>query len=90
MIPNGERAQPYAANTKFSGMLLAPSALHPQSHRLVVHDDRTIEFLALWPLYPEEMELKLNQGLEALQAAFAAAHVTDLFDIHRPNVARSI
>jgi hypothetical protein len=86
-IPNTPPKQPYAPNTGFSCMLLLPSALHPNSHRLVVHDDVMIQFLALWPLYPEEMQLKLEHGLEALQAAFAAAHVTDLLDLHRPNVA---
>jgi hypothetical protein len=89
-IPNTPPTQPYAPNTGFSCMLLLPSLLHPDARRLVVHDDVTIEFLSLWPLYPEELELKLNEGLSALQAAFAAAHVTDLLDNHRPNVARSV
>jgi hypothetical protein len=89
-IPNTPPDQPYAPNTGFSCLLLLPSVLHPNARHLVVHDDVTIEFLSLWPLYPEEMELKLNEGLEALQAAFAAAHIADLLDIHRPNVARAV
>jgi hypothetical protein len=87
-VPNTPSDQPYAPNTGFSCLLLLPSALYPAARHLVVHDDITIEFLALWPLYPEELELKLSQGLKALQAAFAKAGVTDLLDIHRPNVAK--
>jgi len=88
MIPNGQRAERYAANTEFGGMLLMPSALHPRSQRLVVHDDRSIEFLALWPLYPEEMELQRTWGTEALRTALAQAGVTELVDIRRRNVGR--
>jgi len=87
-IPNGARGEPYAANTGFGGVLLAPSALHPQSHRLAVHDDMAIEFLALWPLYPEEMEMKRTQGTDALRAALAREGVTELVDVRRKNVAK--
>ena len=87
MAPNGEHGEPYAANTGFGGVLLLPSALHPQSHRLVAHDDLCIEFLALWPLYPEEMELQRTRGTEALRAALARARVTELVDVRRRNAA---
>ena len=88
-VPNHPPEQSYAPHTGFSCMLLMPSALHPASRRLVAHDDLTIEFLALWPLYPEEMALKLQRGLGALRDAFAEAHITDLVDNRRRNVARS-
>jgi hypothetical protein len=68
-------------------VLLLPSALHPQSHRLVAHDDLCIEFLALWPLYPEERELQRTRGTEALRAALARARVTELVDVRRRNAA---
>jgi hypothetical protein len=89
-IPNSPSDQSFASNTGFASILLLPSVLHPAARHLVAHDDVTIEFMALWPLYPEEMELKANHGLEALRTAFAAADVTDLLNIHRPNVARSV
>jgi len=78
----------FAANTRLSGVLLAPSALHPQSHRLVAHDDMAIEFLALWPLYSEEMEMKRTQGTAALRTAQAREGVTELVDIRRKNVGK--
>jgi hypothetical protein len=88
-VSNGPERQGLAHNTGFTGMLLLPSRVHPDARCLVVHDDLAIQFLALWPLYPEEMDLKLNRGLDALQSAFARAGVTDLVNIHRPNVARA-
>ena len=87
-IPNGEQGERYAANTGFGGVLMLPSALHPQSRRLVAHDDICIEFLALWPLYLEEMELQRARGTEALRAALARAGVTELVDVRRRNVGK--
>ena len=88
MVPNGEHEEPYAGNTGFGGVLLLPSALHPQSHQLVAHDDVVIEFLALWPVYPEEMAMQRARGTWALRAALARAGVTEMVDVRRRNVAR--
>ena len=63
--------------------LLAPPMLHPKARRLVVHDDLAIEFLALWPIYREEMEFKLEHGVEALMERFARTGVTDLIEVGR-------
>jgi hypothetical protein len=87
IIPNIPEGRSFASATGFAGMLLLPSVVHPKSQRLVVHDDTAIEFLALWPLFPEEIKLHRRAGLAALQAAFARCGVTDLIDVHRPNVA---
>ena len=87
-FPTYPKAGPSRA-TRFTGILLMPSSILPKSYRLVVHDDAAIEFLALWPLYPEEVELHRTKGLATLQAAFAQAGVTDLINIHRPNVVTS-
>ncbi|HEY4328693.1 MAG TPA: suppressor of fused domain protein [Phycisphaerae bacterium] len=82
-IPNGEDAVPFSENTKFGSLLVAPSALHPDSHTLVIHDDMSVDFLALWPLHSAELEYKLSHGPEALISRFQRSGITELVDLTR-------
>jgi hypothetical protein len=85
-IPNGENADPYADNTGFGCMILLPGlSLGPAFLHLKINDEKTITFYCLYPLYKEEMELKLKKGSDALIDKFEKYHVTDIFDIERPN-----
>ncbi|HYE21513.1 MAG TPA: suppressor of fused domain protein [Tepidisphaeraceae bacterium] len=85
-IPNGDPAEPVATNTKLCCMLLMPPVLVSEGfHRLAVSDDKAINFYALFPLYQEEMELKLNKGLDPLVERFAKAEVSELLDVGRKN-----
>ena len=86
-IPNGEQADPFAANTRFGCLLVVPPLRSPQSARLVVSDHVAISFLALMPLYPEEMRLKLRSGAAVLHKLLDNAVLTELIDIRRRNVA---
>jgi hypothetical protein len=89
VIPNIPADKPLAPDNRFTGILLLPSVIHPEAQRLVVHDDTAIEFLALWPLYAEEIELYHRHGLSTLKAAFMNAGITDLINPRRRNVAVS-
>jgi len=86
-MPNGPQGEPFSVSTHLGCMLAQPSVLDPKADRLVVHDDLTIAFLALWPIYPEEMALKLHQGADALMDRFHRAGITDLINPQRKNVA---
>lgn len=86
-IPNGERAAPFAKNTRLGCMMVSPPMLSPESFKLVVNDHASIYFFALTALYPEEMNLKLRGGSGALDPLMDAACVTELIQIDRPNVA---
>ena len=89
-IPNGEDVVPFAANTRLGCMMIAPPLMSPESVKLAVNDQVTIYFLALMPLYPEEMQLKLNSGLQSLNDRLDAANLSELIQINRSNVAESM
>lgn len=86
-IPNGVPANPLAENTRLNGFLLLPPFSWPDEKlSLTAGDGNKITFLAIYPLYEEEMQFKLDQGVDALIDLFAAAGVTELVQIDRPNV----
>jgi hypothetical protein len=87
-IPNGDPAQPFADDTKLSGILLLPPVSVPEEFlRLEIDDEKTIEFFCLVPLYSEEMNLKLTRGSSALLERFDQHDINDIVDLRRPNVA---
>jgi hypothetical protein len=87
-IPNGDPPEPLASNTKLSGMLLLPPIRFGEDFaQVTLEDGTTVHLWAVIPLYPEEMELKLKEGVEALFPGFDKHGVTELLDIHRENVA---
>jgi len=86
-VPNGDPAEPYAANTALDGAIVLPSVTVPDGfEELAVDADKTIHFLAVVPLYPEEMALKLHEGSDALLDRFAAHEISDIVDPQRRNV----
>lgn len=89
-IPNGEEAAPFARNTRLGCMMVTPPFLSPQSAKLIINDHVTIYFLALMPLYPEEMQLKMSRGADALNDLLDNAGLQELIDIQRVNVAASL
>lgn len=88
-IPNGDPAEPYADNTKFSCALILPPLNAPDEfHCMETADGTSIWFYSVVPLYEEETNFKLNKGLDALLARFDKADVTDIVDINRTNSCR--
>ena len=68
--------------------MLPPVTTPEDFAELVLEDGRTIAFMALMPLYPEEMDLKLKKGAEALLLRMHKKDVWDVIDTGRPNVGR--
>lgn len=88
-MPNGDPPEPLADDTALAAVLLLPSVLLPPTvHRLETPSGKTIDFLCLVPLYPEELELKLTKGTDALLELFDRHGVTELIRRDRVNVAR--
>jgi hypothetical protein len=88
-IPNGNPAEPFAENTKLDGIiLLTPSQVPSEFLNLKINDNKTIEFLVVFPLYPEEMELKLRKGSDALLNKLIENGIDDIVVIDRKNVAK--
>jgi hypothetical protein len=87
-IPNGENADPFADNTKLGCMILFPSLSLPETFfELQMSNEKKILFHCLFPIYKEEMELKLKKGVEALMDGFEKYQIRDVVDINRVNVA---
>jgi hypothetical protein len=89
-IPNGEEAEPFADDTEQGCMLLLTAISLPEEFQtLQVRSNKTVQFYTLYPLYREEMELKMNQGVGALLDRFEEYNISDVLDLTRPNVARA-
>lgn len=91
-VPNGgEEPAPYSENTEFvCALLMVPCLILPSEVGVLkLADGRRINFYAVWPLYQSEVDLKLNQGLDALIDRFERHQVTELLDLNRPAVVSS-
>lgn len=85
-IPNGDPPEPYAPNTSFACIFLYyPVSLPYDFHKLKVNEEKEISFLAIIPIYIDEMEFKLKNGLGSLMEKFDAKGVTEVIDISRPS-----
>ena len=87
-IPNGEEANPFASNTQLGCMMVFLPTLAPRVHKLQINDQIDITFWALWPLYPEEMNMKLKGNFRDLMKKFVDAEMTELIRPDRPNLAK--
>lgn len=86
-IPNGDRPEPLATDTKLCCWFLMQPQLFPEDFQtLKVSSDKTIHFYALVPIYKQEMEYKLKHGGEGLYKRLVKSGVTELLDPKRKNV----
>lgn len=87
-LPNGSPAEPYASNTRMSGAILLPPATWDEENWSFRRSDgATVHFLAVYPLYDEEMTVKLSQGSDVLLELIADADFTEVLDTTRPSLA---
>jgi hypothetical protein len=87
-IPNGEGAEPFADNTDLGCMLLLTALSLPEEFQtLEISPDKTVQFYTLYPIYREEMELKMEQGVDALIDRFEVYDINDVLNLARPNTA---
>lgn len=88
-MPNGDPPEPYAPGTGLCGVVLLPSVTVPDGFdTLRIDADKQIQFLAIVPLYKEEMDLKLRKGTDALLEQLGKRDLSDIIDPTRVNVAR--
>jgi Suppressor of fused protein (SUFU) len=85
-MPNGDPAEPYAPDTPFTGVMVAPLLeCHEDARVIITEHGKRISLLALVPLHPAEMELKVSQGTDALLDALRDITVSEVFDAARPS-----
>ncbi len=90
-VTNDDPPQPLAPGTRLCGALLRAPQHVPQAFReLKLDRGKTIRFLAVVPLYEEEMALKMREGTDALVAALRRHGVSDVVEPTRKSVARPI
>ncbi len=85
-FPHGDPPKPFAENTEFCGWALLPPVLVSKEFRTFkVSPEKTIFFLAIYPLYAEEMKLKLEKGIDALIDCFEKHDICEVVDLDRPS-----
>jgi len=92
-IPNNDPAEPYANNTKLSGMMVTiPSTVQSlkEFFTLAVSPEKEVHFFSLIPLYSEEMDFKLKHGPDALLEKLDKAGVTQIVDPGRKNTCKKL
>ena len=89
-IPNGDPPKPYARNTSFTGALLLPPEEVPQKFlQCRIGPKQVINFIGVYPVYKEEMQLKLSKGIEAIYERFDKLQISELLNLKRINTARA-
>ncbi|WNJ19015.1 suppressor of fused domain protein [Pontibacter sp. G13] len=85
-VPNGPDAEPFAIDTELGCfMLTTPWELPEGFEELKIGDDHSIHFWNLFPIYPEEMNLKLDEGSTVLWDRLIKAEVSTVWKLDRPN-----
>lgn len=85
-VPNGDPAQPYAPELPFVATVVTPMVrCAPEARTITTDGGRQISLLALVPLHPAEIDLKLTLGTDALLEALDRAAVNEVFDPGRPS-----
>jgi hypothetical protein len=78
---------PYAPGTPFAGVVVTPMLnVRPEARTIDVGDGTRIDLLALVPLHPAEVGLKVSQGTEALITALDRGRVSELLNPTRPSL----
>lgn len=85
----GEVTRSLDTSTRLSSLLVVASDLVPEETELIKNGAARIDLLTLFPIYPEELDYKVEHGLDALMAAFSAAGVSDVIDPARPSAVAS-
>ena len=82
-----EEGSPYAPNTKFNSVVLDFCENHQGEVRLETSSGKTINFYQIIPLYPEELEFKMNNDAETLIDLFDKKNIEyRIVDINRRSV----
>jgi hypothetical protein len=84
-IPNGDPAKPLAPGVPQTGWLVHYAYDLEDDAIVKVRPDKHVALLRIMPLYPDEMDFKLREGLDALFKRFDAAKVSWTVDVARPS-----
>lgn len=83
IFSSGDPPKPLAPNVRFDALLVLGE------RDFISEEGHVIQLYRMTPLYPEERELELREGIGALLRAFDRQSVPFIVDLQRPNVATS-
>lgn len=87
-VPNGDPPKPYAPTVGFSSAVLVPSiATFAEFHTLDIPGEPPMGVHAVVPLFPGEVEHKIQSGTASLLGRFDRAGVSELLNPGREAVA---
>lgn len=88
-VQNSNPIEPFASDTELCASLLLPPVMLPkEAWELKVNKNKTIEFYNVMPIYLEELQFKLEEGLNPLLDKFDKYGITDIVDISRRNTCK--
>jgi hypothetical protein len=78
----------FASNTRMTSvLLLSPKLIPEESHIIHVRKNKHIRLWGVFPLYQEELELKMRDSSYKLDELFDRNGITELLDPNRPSIA---
>jgi hypothetical protein len=87
-VPNGDPPEPYGPGTKLCCAMIVPPRTTPEEFDELETPDGPVDFLAIWLLHRDEMEIKLEQGSQAIARALFDADVSEIVEPDRPSVVK--
>jgi hypothetical protein len=89
-MPNGDPAQPYDRSTPFAAVVVTPMlTTGPEARVIEVPGGERINLLALVPLHPDELAVKLEHGTDALIELLDRGRVHEVLDPARGSAVSS-
>lgn len=76
-IPNGSPSKPIA-NTAFEGVVIIDSITLPEDFQEMQLGADSLYIYTVIPVFPEEMQYKINNGIDKLLDAFSDAKIPDI------------
>lgn len=83
-----ENPEPYASNNEFVGTLILETDMVGEAFLTIDLPDRKINLYLVVPLYKEELNYKIENGLEELLKQFDKFKTSEILDVKRPNSCR--
>ena len=87
-IANGSKSKSMSPNNSFTGLILLPGMTLPKEFMEIVTDKKKVRLYSMIPLYAEELDFKLKNGVESLMDKFVTYGISDKIDVKRKNTCK--
>lgn len=87
-VPNGDPPEAFGEGTRMRGTIVLSPLTIPVEQQVVETSRGAVHLHALVPMFANEMQYKLDQGIDALLEKFDAAGVTEVLEPQRRSAVR--